>query len=608
MFVGANHSGKSRFLRALAKDFALRIGPESEETKLLYDRVTAFINHWDWLKKRSWPDLFKSTIFDLSQTSQLILKDIERGIPISNDLLAGFREHHTVFDALHESLPPVLKRSREDDLRADAASGAQKAYQSLLDALPAEPLGRMPARFYIPVLRGLRLFSQSNAIDSVPDDHYLQRTQADYFHGNKHVEIFTGYTLYHRIRDMLLGRQDERRRVREYEKFLSENFFENKEVTLTPHRLGVLHVTIAGEEQAIHDVGDGLQSAIILTFEPFVRRDEPCLFFIEEPELFLHPGLQRHILEFFLRHDNHLFFFTTHSNHFLGMSFDYDDISIYNFQRDLSASERDKPRFLVTPVSRGDHSSLALLGVRNSSVFLVNATIWVEGITDRRYVRKFMDLYRRHCVEHSATPDEDISRLEEDIHYAFVEYGGANLRHWSFKPSGDEVSGQEQESEAPIEVQTLCAKAFLIRDDDETSSGDRKKRKKAQNDELEAALGKRFARTPGREIENLLPPRVIEAVLREYVPATRPDAFPLQRDRYRNERLGKFLDELAGVDGKWGDEYGTLKRKNDFCSKAVEHLDKLTFEELAPEVQDMMKQICRFLVQQNRLVIAPRRS
>ena len=405
---------------------------------------------------------------------------------------------------------------------------------------------------------------------------------------------------------MLLGRQEERRRVHSYENFLSKIFFENKDVTLTPHRDGVLHVTIDGEEHAIHDVGDGLQSAIILTFEPFVRRDEPCLFFLEEPELFLHPGLQRHLLEFFGSCEKHLFFLTTHSNHFLGMAFDYEGISIYNFQRNVSASERDKPRFLVTPVSRGDRSSLALLGVRNSSVFLVNATIWVEGITDRRYVRKFMELYRTHCTEHGANPDEDISRLEEDIHYAFVEYGGANLKHWSFKSSGGEVSEQAQESEAPIEVQTLCARAFLIRDDDETSSGDStKKLKKAQNDELAASLGERFARTPGREVENLLPPQVIEAIVREHA---RPEAFPLQRERYRNERLGKFLDDLAGADGKWGDEYGALKRKNDFCSKAVEHLDKLTFTELDPEVQDMVKQICRFLVEQNRFVIAPRRS
>jgi hypothetical protein len=456
----------------------------------------------------------------------------------------------------------------------------------------------------------LRLFNLQDSSD-VQGDLYQQRTERDYFSsgkGRRRPEVFTGYALYAHIRDMLLGNRDERRRIQEYENFLSGTLLEGKAVTLTPHKSHVLHVTIDGEEHAIHDVGDGLQSAIILTFEPFVRRDKPCMFFIEEPELFLHPGLQRHIIEFFLDCKNHLFFFTTHSNHFLGMSFDYEGLSIYNFQRNASTSQPDRPRFLVTPVSRGHHSSLELLGVRNSSVFLVNATIWVEGVTDRRYFRKFLELYRKHCESPDVLPEEDIRRLEEDLHYAFVEYGGANLPHWSFSPSSDDASARTPANERPIEVRTLCARAIVIRDDDETSTSDGKKGKRRQNELLEGELGERILLTPGREIENLLPPQVIAAIVKQKFPAAQPESWT--RADYRDQRLGRFLDEKTGANGAWGGQYGTLKQKTEFCTRAIQHMDELglTFADLDDEVQEMVKRICRFLVEQNRFAVVPRRS
>jgi hypothetical protein len=289
------------------------------------------------------------------------------------------------------------------------------------------------------------------------------------------------------------------------------------------------------------------------------------------------------------------------------MSFDYDGISIYNFQRNASASSPDKPRFLITPVSSGAHSSLELLGVRNSSVFLVNATIWVEGITDRRYMRKFLELYRKHCeTPPHIDPAVDISRLEEDIHYAFVEYAGSNLKHWSFASAEDTEPKEGDQNDSLIELRTLCGRAFLIRDDDGTSKGEGTEAKRAQNKQLSELLEERFMLTPGREIENLLPASVIQAVVREMDP--RADFTNFTRKEYRDQPLGKFLGERTRNPDKWG-EKGTLKPKLAFCEKAIKQVSKLgiTFSDLDDEVQTMVKQLCRFLVKQNQLTVPTER-
>ena len=48
--------------------------------------------------------------------------------------------------------------------------------------------------------------------------------------------------------------------------------------------------------------------------------------------------------------------------------------------------DQDEVNYEVKLATSPDANILRELGVRNSSVFLTNATIWVEGITDRMYM------------------------------------------------------------------------------------------------------------------------------------------------------------------------------------------------------------------------------
>ena len=147
----------------------------------------------------------------------------------------------------------------------------------------------------------------------------------------------------------------------------------------------VVHVKEGDDEdRPIYDLGDGIQSIILLTYKVFMA-EESTMFFIEEPEHFLHAGLQRTLIETFAKHKEHMFFMTTHSNHFLDLAQERDDISIQQVSRVNGESK------VQASLDYGE--LLNELGVRASSVLLANCSIWVEGVTDKLYLRAYLNKY-----------------------------------------------------------------------------------------------------------------------------------------------------------------------------------------------------------------------
>ena len=328
---------------------------------------------------------------------------------------------------------------------------------------------------YVPVLRGLR----SPGDSSDPNDNpYLQRTMTDYnftYDATKKEEsyllsdshfVFTGLELYKDVTEMLLGDLSSRRRIVEYQNFLSENFFENQEIVLIPKPTeDVLTIKIGNEhEQPIYNVGDGLQQILIQTFPVFKYKDsdKPMMLYIEEPDLYLHPGMQRQLMHFFLNteHSNAQVFITTHSNHLLDLTLDMDRISIFQCSKLLnftSISEENVrlPAFEVANVENGNVQLLDSIGVKNSAVFLSNCTIWVEGIYDRGYLRKYLEIFQR----------QNDMPFVEDIDYSFVEYSGSNITHWCFSDDDSKENRLYPEIEN-ILANRLSNRILLIADGD----------------------------------------------------------------------------------------------------------------------------------------------
>ncbi|NFQ66371.1 AAA family ATPase [Clostridium sporogenes] len=462
-------------------------------------------------------------------------------------------------------------------------------------------------RIYIPTLRGLRRFSDS-------EDLLAKRTSNDYFGGEEKFEIFTGQNLYKEVLELLCGDFKDRQNLKEFETFLGDSFFDGKVLSLIP-KIGsdVLYVKIGEEkEQPIYNLGDGIQSIIILTFKLFSNKDKDVLFFIEEPELYLHPGLQRKMIEIFLHEDftSYQYFMTSHSNHLLDLTLDIKNISVYKFYKqidDKNDNFEKEANFLVENVSNDDISVLELLGVNNSSIFLSNCTIWVEGITDRLYIRKYLDIYQKEKLKNG-----EISEIYfEDINYSFLEYSGGNITHWDFI---DDTKGEL----SPMKHAKICNKIFLIADSDGYNTL-KDGMKTERLNILKEYFGERFYCLNAKEIENILTPSIIKSVIAKFKDGRIKD---LDKDQdgllfgqaifsiedYKQVNIGEFIDdkitqiimERKSKENSFTYEKrksykkgNTINRKVEFCKYAIEDIKALS--DMSSDAIELCKKIYNFI-------------
>lgn len=227
---------------------------------------------------------------------------------------------------------------------------------------------------------------------------------------------------------------------------------------------------------------------------------------------------------------------------------------------------------------------MACIGVKSSSVFLAKCTIWVEGITDRLYLRKFLDIYQKHNKD----KDSNFQVFTEDAHFAFVEYGGSNITHWSFL----------EEEKKPMNVARICSSLFLIADRGLDISGALSKRHK----ELSEKLPDRYYRLKSLEIENLLSPKIITGVVMRIL-GKAIQITPFAQSDYKELPLGNFIDgkiDKKSTSKTFAGNYGRIRDKKQFCQKTIEFIGSI--EDLSPEAIEISDKIYNFIKQQNTAI------
>jgi len=327
---------------------------------------------------------------------------------------------------------------------------------------------------------------------------------------------------------------------------------------------------------------------IICTFNIFTER-ERCLFFIEEPDMFMHPSMQRSFLEVLSKYDQHQYFITSHSNHLLDMTIDFANISVFHF----SKHEDSKSQFHIRPSSPRDREILLDLGVRNSSVFITNATVWVEGITDRLYLKAYMKKYIDELGHSDPEKYSELVKLKEDYHYSFVEYQGANLTHWNFDPDDDDTYN--------MKASYICAHSFLIADGDIGS--EIKGNRKAVYEEM---LGDRFLALQVKEIENLIPVEIIRQVVAKKFKENGVNTDLIRYEDYAklDTPIGTYLDvllQLSKDNSLFAAKSGTLNSyyKSKFCDKAVEAMKNSEWT-LTDDLKAICEKIFDHIITQNK--------
>ena len=597
IFIGTNNSGKSRLLRALftLQKFSYNTNIYTEED---FWKLVGSLD-------KEFNEAFSCQVTSVSEFSSDYIEGL---FPSSSSKHKKFISvDNLTYNTLKEKLENLARYEfkygsysiRSSNTKTNGSfppnvmNTAAKLcdigikYRQSLDKIDVDLSLGSEKRYYIPILRGMRPLD----VDDQHKNFYGERTKWDYFKNSDsltdQMQIFTGLELYQSLKEKLLGEPEERKLVKEFEDFLSVNFFESKPVTLIPKEKSpkVVHIKIGDEPQfPIYDLGDGLQNLIICTFNIFTESSR-CLFFIEEPDMFMHPSMQRSFLQVLSQFDQHQYFITSHSNHFLDMTIDFANISVFHF----SKHEDKQPQFHIRPSSPHDRQILLDLGVRNSSVFITNATIWIEGITDRLYLKAYMKKYIDELKNSDPEKYSELIKLKEDYHYSFVEYQGANLTHWSFEPN-------EKETEE-IKASYVCAHAFLIADGDVATKGNREKR-------YSEMLGDRFYLLKVKEIENLIPVEVLQKVVLNKFEEHQGDISAINYKKYSRPTtaIGKYLDSLLPqpLDKPvFSEKSGTIKAKGKFCDNAIKIMKNSEWS-LTEDLKVICQKIFDHIITQNQ--------
>jgi len=465
------------------------------------------------------------------------------------------------------------------------------------------------SKLYIPILRGMRPVTEE-----VNKQPYIERAQKDYFPDKEKFNsqnIITGECLYHELKIHLLGEPEQRELIKNYEDKLSQYFFDNEPVSLIPkHDQDVVNIKIGKDAQRpLFELGDGLQQAIILTYEAYIKskdkngNTETHAFFIEEPELHMHAGMVRQLMNFYLNETPHYYFFTTHSNHLLDMADESDQVMIQKFVKQPKIDNPSEFDFKIKRCDR-DRDLLASLGVRPSSVYLANCTIWVEGITDRLYITKYMEKYLAELEESNEELYKKYRRFMPNYHYTFVEYAGSNLVHWCFSDTY-----ADQLEDKGLSAKAVASEMLLIADGDIQGKADRvevlKRELKKDNylilecKETENTLPKeaiirvaqkKFSKMQTRTKQGFTIEKLDSINASDYFDHKDYGIGKLLDDQIRNTRTS--TDKTAFADGKG---VGTIKYKLDFCREIIKDFDEKPDWELTPKAKALCERIFKHI-------------
>ena len=348
-----------------------------------------------------------------------------------------------------------------------------------------------PNIIYIPVLR------TSKTLAGISGDIFQDTIKQQMPNLNTKTVIHTGLSLNDKILKSRNGTKEDFFNFLEFERFIGNTFFDGEDINIIA-QFGrkEINISLPGERPNVsfNDLGDGVSGIINLLYPIFTAYDDSWVF-IEEPENNLHPAFQNIFVKTlaeneFLKKKNLKIFINTHSNHILVNSYlSPEDINVMVF------SKRDQDTTSIASFNDDRKSTLDLLGVLNTSVLISNCLIWVEGITDRLYVKAFLKAY----IDSLRKKDQVI---REGLDYCFIEYGGSSIVHYDFNEAGGNTVSADIEA-------FYSNNRILVLADNDNSEGKSIRFSKFKNKHFV------YLDTGLPEIENILPNDILKDFLRE---------------------------------------------------------------------------------------------
>jgi len=304
----------------------------------------------------------------------------------------------------------------------------------------------------------------------------------------------------------------------------------------------------------LESYGTGVHELIILAVAIFSRKN--AVFLIEEPEIHLHPRLQKEFLNFIINETDNKYLITTHSNALIQPSPNVEVVHL-KLSNESTKGLRIKSSENVLEI-------LNDLGISPSDILQSNSVLWVEGPSDRIYLNRWINLL---------FPD-----LIEGIDYSVMFYGGKLLSHLSMDrdtlPSPADL----------IPLLRINQKSVIMIDSDRKKGGARisntkiRIRSECNQNNIYCWI------TDGKEIENYL---TNTSVSQAYKDITGIE-IDLSIERYGD--LDSILKSSFGK--KWKKTWSYNASKPRFARKIIQHLNH---EDISSDLKGHLNKIYRII-------------